>query len=448
MITFYQQLAEDEHLYSYIAGLFQKSGWVNPSDFLKAMVANFGYSADPGSYSDFSHHLFPSVLRGLVGTVIDIDDLRPDTLSTLTLLPYYRPFLTAKQQQYLFKESAISVPSHSDRRRSLPQSNGPIFRYCVSCMKAAYGEYGRAVLLRSHQLPCVVVCWQHRESLRQVEIDVDTLSIPDFGVARNKCVQRTSEELLWLATESRTLLHLNRGFTNPPEKIQAMYSFEELGWSINKPPNFVLRENRKSTRRKAITSDIWDAGWSKSVIGAVKNEVASYSDQLRDEFYSPWRDRYGMDRTGPIGAPIEHLMRIRRFAGGVEEFFRLVDEVTPRKIASFFPWADKRHGQGIIQQNIAVTPRVASYLKELSEHFEVSIGTATNIVCDQYRSIAIIVSVTDWESPPAQIEPRSKTVQILMSTENYMFVDRLASCLGKGDFAATFNRLVEFVVSK
>lgn len=445
MITFHFPLAEDEHFYSYIAALFQRSAWSDPRDFLKALIANAGPCADQNNYSGFTTQLIPSVLRGLVGTVLNEDQLRPDQLNILTLLPYYRPFLAPIQQQCLYKEASFSFTSRRDRVKCLPQESGNRFRYCESCMSAAYESFGRAVLLRAHQLPCVYVCWTHHEPLILVEIDVDNLSIPDFRVSREKCVKKVSEEYLWLASESRTLLHLNRGFTDPLEKIHAMYSYEAQDFQVMKSTTIVPRENARPKLRKGRRVDSWDAGWSRSVVEDVRNELASYSDELWGIYDSSRTDNYNLDRTAAVGSPIEHLMRIRRFEGGVGEFFRKVDEVSMLCIEKFFPLAYRRHGHEIVQCSVAVTSKVGAYIKKMALHLETNLGASVDMICSTYRNRLGQPRVADQEMLPRKRGLRSKTAVLPMSVDSFVFIDRLASRKGNANFAMTLEHIVECV---
>jgi len=455
VITFHQQLAPDEHYYSYIAGLYQKSGWNEPQDFLKATVTSAGLCADSRSYSGFSTQLFPNVLRALIGTVIDLDQFRPDTLNILTLLPYYRPFLVQIQQQNLFKEAAFTYGSNSDRRRCLPQLSGTSFRYCVTCMSAAFKTYGRAVLLRSHQLPCVFVCWEHRTPLRTVDIDTDNLVIPDFQLPREKCVQRVSEELLWLAAESRKLLHLNRGFTSPVEKIHAMYSFEQWNFECDGKPDFSLRECEKRKKSNDKGKSLWNVSWPKSLDVAFETEINSMSDELREAYATPWRGNYkrlGKMRTGKVLSPIEHLMRIRRFAGGVEEFFKKVDEVSLNKLTTFFPFSQARREHGVILCPTAVTWEAANFLRKVDENIrkvdknvKPGLGGAMEMVCNQYRDHVARTGLLAVDVSPTKGMARDVAVSIPLSLDNFTFIDRLAAWNGTGKFSETVSLILERV---
>lgn len=150
---------------------------------------------------------------------------------------------------------------------------------------------------------------------------------------------------------------------------------------------------------------------------------------------------------GPTGSPIEHLMKIRRFDGGVEEFFSKVDEVSQFKVKTFFPLAYMRHGHGVIECPTVVTLEAASYLKKVGQEMKAGLGIAMDVICNQYRSREEQTGLHASDvSRPAGMA-RDVAVAIPMSADSFIFIDRVAARNGTGKFAETVSLIIENVQS-
>lgn len=93
-------------------------------------------------------------------------------IESATLLPYFRPFLSARQTRQCV--DAMQSDDAGALKISIGLSAGRVggqnaFRYCPACAKHDEREYGVAYWHRTHLLPGVVVCPVHRVALHDID---------------------------------------------------------------------------------------------------------------------------------------------------------------------------------------------------------------------------------------------------------------------------------------
>lgn len=114
----------------------------------------------------------PSHLATLSAKLPDGEPYRIASLiESATLLPYFRPFLSARQARQCV--DAMQSDDAGALKISIGLSAGRVggqnpFRYCPACAKHDEREYGVAYWHRAHLLPGVVVCPVHRVALHAV----------------------------------------------------------------------------------------------------------------------------------------------------------------------------------------------------------------------------------------------------------------------------------------
>ncbi|WP_057767788.1 TnsD family Tn7-like transposition protein [Cytobacillus praedii] len=159
MTSYFPPIFQDELLYSVFARYHQRSGNVTYKESLFDLFNKSTTSA----ISDFPGDI--SVLCENIG----FEKLNPlHLINNHTLLPYYLHFIREdhgnkiKHQMVNDNSTAISVTLGLAASK-IKETN--FFRFCISCFNEEIAIYGEPYWHRTHQLPGVVICPKHKETL-------------------------------------------------------------------------------------------------------------------------------------------------------------------------------------------------------------------------------------------------------------------------------------------
>jgi hypothetical protein len=110
-----------------------------------------------------------------------------------TLFPYYRSFLTYKEQtalkNFMVGKKARSI-ALSAKIPKLELYNPPHLKYCSLCLEEDLKIYGETYWHRSHQMPGVKICLTHNQQLLDSKVTTEEISrnfiLPTYSNCCNK----------------------------------------------------------------------------------------------------------------------------------------------------------------------------------------------------------------------------------------------------------------------
>lgn len=185
----------DETLHSLLIAAFRLSGHANFLDFTKLI---FRMPSDGRGWS----WRYKSICTYLDPCKKTSWALLQGTLQ----LPYLTPFMTPETANRGDNRLDGDVRIDSDALKSVWSiHNKRPLNYCPVCVASNIRRLGRSVWLRSHQLPHVIVCWQHAVRLIRVQQRFAYPLLPhEFNL--QKVEYCFSQSDIWLAKQSRELL--------------------------------------------------------------------------------------------------------------------------------------------------------------------------------------------------------------------------------------------------
>ncbi|KIL50821.1 TnsD family Tn7-like transposition protein [Jeotgalibacillus campisalis] len=159
MVSFFPPIYHDELFYSVLARFHQRSG----NESCKQTLIELFNKSTTSAISDFTGEI------GELCKNIDQDRYKPiEIIKKNTLLPYYLPFITKEQEDKIKLQMiqgnsvAISVALGLAASK-IKETN--FFRFCISCFVNEKEIYGEPYWHRTHQLPGVIICPKHKETL-------------------------------------------------------------------------------------------------------------------------------------------------------------------------------------------------------------------------------------------------------------------------------------------
>lgn len=149
-----------------------------PDELLYSVIARYGvHTGLARNHKALNRDIFsdesavaipdlPSHLNAFVDNVSAVWSINTnEIISTLTLAPFYLPFLETEQAQ-LVKKSMGSSRGHDIHTRCGVVSSSirqpSYLRYCPYCIEQQKNDYGEVYWRRTHQLPGVELCLEHR----------------------------------------------------------------------------------------------------------------------------------------------------------------------------------------------------------------------------------------------------------------------------------------------
>ena len=244
-----------------------------------------------------------------------------------TLLPYYRAFL---------KEDRIALAEKSMRAGNASAINGilgllaanvgetlGVRRYCVQCIQADAAEYGQPYWHRSHQLPFVIVCDRHRESLHFAGVVPRSplrhgLNLPGTAARWHKPSVKRLEEAdiavaMHIAKESRLLLE--RGERHPRRALAEAYRRRVVALS-----------GRSRGMRLASLVAVEAIGRRYSSLG----KAGSFHFLSSFEQIWSWTSELTSERR-LTSHPWKHIVAADILFGGITELFENARQITMEK---------------------------------------------------------------------------------------------------------------------
>lgn len=161
-LTFFPSRFPDETLHSLLSRYHQLSGNYNERQSLHELL---------GSHTLVVTSHLPSRLNYLAKVLPEGACDANTLIDEMTVFPYYRPFLSARQ----IRLSVMAM--RGDNAESLKIRLGLVagrlgssnsFRYCDECLAEDADIHGQGYWHRAHQLPGVMVCFQHGCALNKV----------------------------------------------------------------------------------------------------------------------------------------------------------------------------------------------------------------------------------------------------------------------------------------
>ena len=158
-LGFFPNLYPDELLYSGLARYHIRSGNQN---FREPDLDLFGYS-----YQQASRVILTNNLRSLVKQISHVSDYRVQYLMKHhTLHPFYATFLNPieirKLESATIEKSSGSILEHAKVDLDSTSDRQKYLKFCPGCFVAEVEQYGESYWHRSHQIPGMTICKQHR----------------------------------------------------------------------------------------------------------------------------------------------------------------------------------------------------------------------------------------------------------------------------------------------
>ena len=177
MIGYLPQFQDNETLYSYLANLYMKSGYLSARQFMKDIFARSG-AIDKDFYNQFNKEFFKELC--------ETHDWK-DIVLNHTCFKYFTRFISNKQRKAAWKE-AMNNGNRLRRYVILPRNynsyNERKLKYCPCC-------------LLDQQVPCYSISHQYKEAtvcpvcgcyLRETTVRSDSAHLGVFHPAVDECV--------------------------------------------------------------------------------------------------------------------------------------------------------------------------------------------------------------------------------------------------------------------
>ncbi|MGN1161690.1 MAG: TniQ family protein [Candidatus Fimenecus sp.] len=177
MIAFFPEIYPDELLYSQIARYHSRSGYACYVYTVSDIYQN-GKLVHPNV--DFVNKYTPDAMNWITK-----NDTWENIVFEHTMYPAYIRFLP-KQRRIDAMNGIITCEGNWKNLMCIPLLNEPRYiRYCPECVKEDRKKYGETYWHRSHQIPRIKVCPQHKCFLENSEIPVSSKSSPGLYDAEN-----------------------------------------------------------------------------------------------------------------------------------------------------------------------------------------------------------------------------------------------------------------------
>jgi hypothetical protein len=159
MLAYFPKPYPGEILYSVLARLWMHIGQPKPRAFMELILGRKNASAT----FDFPGHLDQLVQR------VPFDALQTDrVIDELTLFPYYTAFEPPDMRAALrkgMKTGRLNTTRARSGLQAYAVGRTGELRYCPGCSAQMYEAYGEMYWRREHQIPGVLVCPVHHQSL-------------------------------------------------------------------------------------------------------------------------------------------------------------------------------------------------------------------------------------------------------------------------------------------
>jgi hypothetical protein len=158
MLGYFPVPYPDELLYSVIARYSVHTGL---SDNHKAVSRDIFSDGSAVAVPDLPSHL--DVFADNVTVVWHVS--ANEIISTLTVAPFYLPFLEAEKAELVIKSMKSICGDDIHTRCGIAASSirqSKYFRYCPQCIEQQQSVYGEHYWRRTHQLPGIEICSEHQ----------------------------------------------------------------------------------------------------------------------------------------------------------------------------------------------------------------------------------------------------------------------------------------------
>jgi hypothetical protein len=173
----------DESFYSVCARYSQRVKYTDAKELCKELFCNSNVSA----VTDL-----PCYLNNFAANLPENKYYKPERIiNELTLLPYYSPFLTGEVVEKTKRQmqTANCAGIHSRLGLMASRVKTPKFlKYCFQCVVEDFSRFGENYWHRTHQLPGVLMCWKHRETLGESIIRTNSTIDPHRFIAAGELI--------------------------------------------------------------------------------------------------------------------------------------------------------------------------------------------------------------------------------------------------------------------
>jgi hypothetical protein len=167
MIRYFPSIYTDELFFSWIARFLEQMKFPIRGNVIRDLFGYTSYKA----VIDFPSHLEHLVHQlSIECTHLSVDEL----IDWHTLLPLFAPFLPSERLKKLRKDMQGNNGLAARLRSGIMASRIPLLRelqICSKCTNSDRNKYGETYWHRSHQIPGVKVCYEHKIPLAKLKND-------------------------------------------------------------------------------------------------------------------------------------------------------------------------------------------------------------------------------------------------------------------------------------
>jgi len=208
----------DELLFSVLARYHVRSG---NTSFKQSVIELFDYTPQslywltlPNNLRTLSRKLYPIA-----------NQITENLIEDHTLFPFYRNFLTPIEAS-LLRDSMVNkagkpVVQLAKISMAEPNQSKQLLKFCPACFENDISRYGEAYWHRTHQIPGILVCLEHKTLLHESLVSFQdgylsgAASSPEnylSGDVQVTCQECISQKLIEIAKEINELCNTQVGF--------------------------------------------------------------------------------------------------------------------------------------------------------------------------------------------------------------------------------------------